>query len=166
LLSTLPAIASCLLGVFSGLLLRHPARTEKQKAALLASAGVALIVLGLAWGLQFPVIKKIWSSSFVLVAGGWSMLLLATFYFVIDGLKVRSWAAPFVWLGANAITIYLISNVADIGQLAARFAGGDAAVWLDARWSGLGGLVLAVVSVLLCMGVCRFLYQRKIFLRL
>lgn len=166
LLSTLPAIASCLLGIFAGLLLRDPARTEKHKAALLAGTGVALIILGYAWGLQFPVIKKIWTSSYVLVAGGWSMLLLATFYIVIDGWKVRAWATPFVWLGTNAITIYLISNVTDFGKLSARFAGGDVAAWLDARWTGLGGLVLAIVSVLICMALCRFLYQRKIFLRL
>lgn len=166
LLSTLPAIASCLLGIFSGLLLRDSARTEKQKAALLAGAGVALIILGYLWGFEFPVIKKLWTSSFVLVAGGWSMLLLATFYLVIDGWKVRAWAMPFVWLGTNAITIYLISNITDIGQLSARFAGGDVAAWLDARWGGLGGLVLAIVSVVICMAICRFLYQRKIFLRL
>ena len=166
LLSTLPAIASCLLGVFAGRFLRNPARTEKEKATLLAGAGVALIVLGHLWGLQFPVIKKIWTSSYVLVAGGWSVLLLAMFYFVIDVWKVRAWATPFVWLGTNAITIYLISNVTDFGKLSERFTGGDVAAWLDARWSGLGGLVLAVVSVVLCMAICRFLYQRKIFLRL
>jgi predicted acyltransferase len=166
LLSTLPAIASCLLGIFAGLLLRDSARTERQKAVLLAGAGVVLIILGQVWGLQFPVIKKIWTSSFVLVAGGWSMVLLAMFHFVIEGWKVRAWATPFVWLGTNAITIYLISNVTDFGGLSARFTGGDVAAWLDARWTGLGGLVLAIVSVLLCMAVGRFLYQRKVFLRL
>jgi len=166
LLSTLPAIASCLLGIFAGLLLRDSARTERRKAVLLAGAGVVLIILGQVWGLQFPVIKKIWTSSFVLVAGGWSMVLLAMFHFVIEGWKVRAWATPLVWLGTNAITIYLISNVTDFGGLSARFAGGDVAAWLDARWAGLGGLVLAIVSVLLCMAVGRFLYQRKIFLRL
>ncbi|HUL55205.1 MAG TPA: DUF5009 domain-containing protein [Opitutaceae bacterium] len=166
LLSTLPAVSSCLLGVFAGLLLRDATRTEKQKAALLGGAGVALVLLGHLWGLQFPVIKKIWTSSYVLVAGGWSLLLLAIFYGIIDGWKVRAWATPFVWLGTNAITIYLISNVTDFGALSARFTGGDVAAWLDARWSGLSGLALALVSVLLCMAVCRFLYQRKIFLRL
>jgi predicted acyltransferase len=166
LLSTLPAIASCLLGIFAGWLLRDPARTEKHKTALLAGTGVALIILGSAWGLQFPVIKKLWTSSFVLVAGGWSLLLLAAFHLVIDGWKMRAWATPFVWLGANAITIYLLSNVTDFGSLAARFAGGDVAAWIDARWTGFGGLVLAVVSILICMALCRFLYQRKIFLRL
>lgn len=166
LLSTLPAIATCLIGVFAGLLLRDRVRTEKQKAALLAGAGVTLAILGYAWGLEFPVIKKIWTSSYVLVAGGWSLLMLATFYLVIDVWKVRAWAMPFVWLGTNALTIYVISNVTDFWKLASRFVGGDIATWLDARWTGLSGLALALVSTALCMAICRFLYQRKIFLRL
>lgn len=166
LLSTLPAIASCLLGVFAGLWLRDPARQENQKATLLAGAGLALLAAGWLWGLQFPVVKKLWTSSFVLVAGGWSALLLASFYLVIDVWKIRAWAAPFVWIGTNALTIYLLSNVVNFGKLSTRFAGGDIAAWLDARWSGLGGVVLALVSVALCTAICRFLYQRKIFLRL
>jgi len=165
-LSTIPAVATCLLGVFAGLLLRNPGRTEKQKTVLLAGAGVTLAILGYVWGLEFPVIKKIWTSSYALVAGGWSLLLLAVFYLIIDVWKMRTWAMPFVWLGTNALTIYLISNVTDFWKLALRFVGGDIATWLDARWTGLSGLMLALVSVALCMGICRFLYQRKIFLRL
>jgi predicted acyltransferase len=166
LLSTLPAIASCLLGVFAGLLLRDPARSERQKVAWLAGAGAALVALGYAWGLEFPVIKKIWTSSFVLVAGGFSALLLAAFYLVIDVWRLRMWAMPLVWIGANALTIYIISNVVDFGKLSARFAGGDVAKWLNSQWQGLGGLVLALVSIALSMGICRFLYRRQIFLRL
>jgi predicted acyltransferase len=166
ILSTLPAVASCLLGVFAGLLLRDPARTGRQKARALAGIGAALLALGLLWGLEFPVIKKIWTSSYVLVAGGWSLLLLSLFYAVIDVGKVRAWALPFVWIGANALAIYLITNVADFWKLAGRFVGGDVAAWLDGRWTGLGGLVTGCVCVLLCMAVGRLLYRRGIFLRL
>jgi predicted acyltransferase len=166
LLSTLPAIASCLLGVFAGLLLRDATRSEKQKVTLLAGAGVALLAAGWLWGLQFPVIKKLWTSSFVLVAGGWSVLLLAAFYLVIDVWQKRVWAAPLVWVGTNALTIYLISNIVDFKKLSGRFAGGDIAAWLDAQWTGLGSLVLALTGVVLCIAICRFLHERKIFLRL
>lgn len=166
LLSTLPAVASCLLGVFCGLLLRDPARSERRRAALLAGIGAALLLLGNLWGLEFPIIKKIWTSSYVLVAGGWSMLLLSLFYLVIDVWRVRSWCLPFVWIGTNALAIYLITNVADFWKLSSRFVGGDVAAWLDSRWNGMGGLVLGLGSVLLCMAVGRFLYRRKIFLRL
>jgi predicted acyltransferase len=166
LLSTLPAVASCLLGVFAGLLLRDPARTQHRKAALLAGIGASLLALGWLWGLEFPIIKKIWTSSYVLVAGGWSLLLLSAFYLVIDVWKARSWSMPLVWIGSNALAIYLLTNVADFWKLSSRLVGGDVGAWLDTRWTGLSGLATGCVCVALCMAVCRFLYRRKIFIRL
>src|SRR5438046_4257605 len=75
LLSTLPAIATCLLGVFAGLLLLNSNVADERKVAILIGAGVIAIAAGLLWSIQFPIVKKIWSSSFVLVAGGCSALL-------------------------------------------------------------------------------------------
>jgi predicted acyltransferase len=166
LLSTIPAVATCLLGVFAGLILRRPGVTERRKAALLAGIGAALVVAGVLWGLEFPIIKKIWTSSYVLVAGGWSMLFLSLFYLVIDVWGLRAWSMPFVWIGTNALTLYLVANVADFWKLSSRLVGGDVGAWLDARWAGLSGLVTGCVCVALCMALCRFLYQRRIFLRL
>lgn len=166
LLSTLPAIASCLLGALASLWLKRSDRSPAAKGWWLAGAGAVLIALGHAWGLQFPVIKKIWTSSFVLVAGGWSAALLGAFYLVLDVAQVRVWAWPFVWVGANPLAIYLASNIVDFGKLSERFAGGDIATALNALWPGLGGLVLALVGAALCFALCRFLYQRKIFLRI
>ncbi|MDD2764515.1 MAG: DUF5009 domain-containing protein [Opitutaceae bacterium] len=166
ILSTLPAIATCLLGVFAGRRLRNPACSDRVRVGLLMLTGVVLLAAGYAWGLQFPLIKKIWTSSFVLVTGGWSMLLLGGFYLVADVWKIRAWAQPFAWVGSNALVIYLVSNIVDFNQLSARFTGGAVAGALDALWPGLGGLILALVSIGLCFALCRFLYQRKIFLRL
>ena len=59
-----------------------------------------------------------------------------------------------------------MSNIVDFGRLSERFAGGAVAARLDALWPGFGGLVLAMVSIVLCFLLCRFLYQRRIFLRL
>jgi predicted acyltransferase len=166
LLSTLPAIASCLLGVLASLWLGNPRSSPAVRGWLLVGAGAGMIALGHLWGLQFPVIKKLWTSSFVLVAGGWSSLLLGVFYLVIDVAQVRMWAWPFVWVGCNPLAIYLASNVVDFGKFSERFAGGDIALALNALWPGLGGLVLALIGAALCFAVCRFLYVRKIFLRL
>jgi predicted acyltransferase len=166
ILSTLPAIGTCLLGVLAGLRLRLPAPSMARKAAEFAVAGGLLVVLGFAWGAQFPVIKRLWTSSFVLVAGGYSALLLGFFLYVIDVRRWKTWAAPLEWVGANALAIYLISNLVDFRKVSARLAGGDVAAWLNARWTGLGGVVLAFIGVALCVALCRFLYQRKIFLRL
>jgi len=166
LLSTLPAVASCLLGVFAGLWLRAPGPSGPRRGWLLVAGGVALVLLGSAWGLEFPVIKKIWTSSFVLVAGGWSAVLLGTFYLVIDVAQARAWAWPFVWVGCNPLALYLATNVIDFGRLAERLVGGGVAQHLDALHPGLGDLGLAVVLVALCFALCGFLYRRKIFLRL
>ncbi|MBI3191866.1 MAG: DUF1624 domain-containing protein, partial [Pedosphaera parvula] len=84
LLSTLPAIANCLLGVFAGLLLKTKALTEPKKVQWLIGSGVAGVLLGFLWGLQFPVIKKVWTSSYVLVAAGYSCLFLAAFHQIIE----------------------------------------------------------------------------------
>ena len=166
LLSTLPAIASCLLGVFAGRLLQEPTRTSARKVQLLLGVGAVLIALGYLWGIQFPVIKRIWTSSFVLVAGGWSAVLLGAFYFVIDVMGWRGWAKPFIWIGANALTIYFVSRLVDFNAVSRWFFGGEIAESLESWLPGLSILVLALTGSTLCILLCRFLYVRKIFLRL
>src|ERR1035438_2538803 len=83
---------------------------DKWKVIYLLSFGAAGVLLGFLWGMQFPVIKKLWTSSYVLVAGGYSALLLGAFYWVVDVKKWRAWCQPFVWIGMNPLTIYLTSN--------------------------------------------------------
>ena len=170
LLSTLPAIANCLIGVFAGVLLRDPKRNDGKKVGYLFVAGVVLAAVGWLWGgawdlqwdLQFPVIKKIWTSSFVLVACGYSCLFLAAFHLVIEAIGWRRWALPFVWIGMNPITIYVLAELVDIPRIAQRFVGGD----LNTYFRDYGQLVVAVVGLLIMFGIARFLYQRRIFLRL
>lgn len=166
LLSTLPAIATCLLGVLAGFLLQNNAVAPRQKVACLLGGGVAGVLLGFLWGLQFPVIKKIWTSSYVLVAGGYSCILLGLFYQVIEVWRFQKWAVPFVWIGMNPITIYVLDNVVNFERLAARFAGGNIKNFFDAAVTkGFGDLVIQIVGLGMCFLIVRFLYQRKIFLR-
>ncbi|HMJ66669.1 MAG TPA: DUF5009 domain-containing protein [Candidatus Binatia bacterium] len=162
LLSTLPAIATCLLGVFAGLLLRNDRLTGRQKVNRLAIAGVAGLVLGYLWGLQFPIIKKIWTSSYVLFAGGWSCLLLALFYQVIEIWRVTKWTQPFLWIGMNAITIYLISAWFPFKDIANRITGGP----IKGSVEPWGEVLITAVMLALIILFARFLYRRKIFLRL
>jgi len=165
ILSHTPAIATCLLGVFAGLLLRSNNYCGKWKVIYLLAAGALAIALGWLWGLQFPVIKKIWTSSYVLVAGGYSAILLGTFYAVIDVCDFRKWAQPFVWVGMNAITLYLFGDI--VGGFSRRFVGGDVRNFLDAHLArGAGEMLICIVGLLLCFWFARFLYNRKIFLRL
>lgn len=165
-LSTLPAVVSCLLGVFVGLFLKESSRPGAQKAMRLALAGVALVVAGNLWGLGFPVIKKLWTSSYVLVAGGWSCLVLSGFYYVIDVRQWRGWCTPLLWVGMNSITVYLLSNVISFDQLATRLLGGNVKLLLDGVVPGLSVLLISVTGILLVVAVARVLYRRNLFLRI
>lgn len=111
-LSTLPAIATCLLGTFTGIFLKDNRRGDRQKVVQLVLAGLVLLAAGHLWGMQFPVIKRIWTSSYVLVAGGYSLLLLAIFFYIIDIRRWRRWAVPFFWIGSNAILAYIAASIA------------------------------------------------------
>jgi len=165
LLSTLPAIASSLLGVFAGLLLRDPSVAPARKVRLLVAWGCAGVVAGLLWNLEFPIIKKIWTSSFVLFTAGLSSLLLALFYYLIDIKNHRNWCRPFIWIGMNSITIYLIARCVKLEEIAKCFTGGEIHSGLENIRPGLGNLLTALLALFFSFLICRFLYQRKIFLR-
>jgi predicted acyltransferase len=164
LLSTLPAVAGCLLGVFAGLLLKNPGVPPLRKVGLLLLAGAGGVAAGYAWGLQFPIIKKLWTSSFVLLTAGYGAMLLAVFFLVVDVWRWRRWCTPFVWIGMNAITLYLLFELVEFKTLTARLAGGensDMQRLLGHSWE----LVSSLVTVGLVLVIARFLYKRQIFLR-
>ena len=166
LLSTLPAIGTCLLGVLAGLLLKDRRLTPTQKSIWLISSGVAMIFAGYLWGLQFPVIKLIWTSSFVLVTGGYSAILLGVMHQMIDVWRWKAWATIFVWIGANAIALYFINGVAGFEPFALRFVGGDVKVWLDQTVTpGTGVFAAHLLGLAFAVALAGFLYNRKIFLR-
>jgi predicted acyltransferase len=158
----MPAVANCLLGVFAGLLLKNDAIAGQKKVYWLLGSGAASLVLGFAWGQEFPIIKLLWTPAYVLVACGYSAILLGLFYQIIELWQFRKWAQPFVWIGMNAITIYLVANVVNFRRLAGRFVGGDIQVLLG----NYGGLVTSLVSLALVFWLVNFLYRRQMFLRL
>lgn len=167
LLSTLPAVATTLFGIMAGWLLTSARWSPRQKVVYLAAAGGAGVLLGLLWGIQFPIIKRIWTSSFCLVASGFSAVMLAVFYLIVEVWEARKWCTPFLWIGANALVAYLAANLLEFETIAARFVGGDVKAFLDNQVAtGFGGLVIALVGLSLPVLLVRFLYQRKIFIRL
>ena len=166
MLSTLPAIGTCLLGVFAGLTLREARLSPQQKSLALIGAGIVLVLAGHLWALQFPIIKAIWTSSFVLVAGGYSAILLGVAHQIIDVWGYRTWATPLVWIGANAIMLYFINGVVGFEPLATRLVGGDVADFFDDLVTdGTGLFVANLVGLALVVLLARFFYQRQIFLR-
>jgi predicted acyltransferase len=168
ILSTLPAFVTGLIGIFAGLLLRRQDVPGPRKSMLLAAAGLACVAVGLLWGLEFPIIKKLWTSSYVLVAGGCSLVLLGIFHWVIDVRKFDRWAQPFVWIGMNPITLYMASALlGGFPDVAERLAGGSFSRFLDAHVAaGSGALAVSMVGVLLFVLLARFLHKRRIFIRL
>lgn len=161
LLSTIPAVGTVLLGVLAGSWLRTT-RRPWTKVAGLAVTGAVCLATGITWGHWFPIIKNLWTSSFVLVAGGLSLLLLSLFYAVIDVLGYRRWAFFFVVIGVNAITIYVARNFIQFSYTANFF--------LDGTYKRIGStdlrLVIAALGVLVVEWLfLLFLYRHKIYLR-
>jgi predicted acyltransferase len=162
ILSTPSAVANCVLGIFAGLLLKDARRSDVRKALVLLGAGGASVALGMAWSFQFPIIKLLWTSTYVLVSCGIAAMLLGIFHLVIEVARLRTWAMPFVWIGMNAIAIYIASALLNFRKIADRFVGGDVARWLGND----ADLVRSIVALLLAFWLVHFLYRRKIFLRL
>ena len=166
LLSTLPAIATCLVGVLAGILLKDVRGQPMHKAMLLACVGLLMVVASDMWAVQFPVVKMIWTSSFVLVTGGYSLLLLAALYVAVDIWGYKSWTTMFVWVGANAILLYMLNNLIGLNSLARKLVGGDVERLLDETFArGAGSFVAVVLSLTMAVALARFLYRRQIFLR-
>lgn len=110
-LSTLPAVGTCLFGILAGIWMRRKDVDNPTKVAWLFSAGIAAVVLGLLWDLQFPINKSLWTSSYVLYAGGLASVALALCYWIIDVQGYRKFTTPFVVYGVNAITVFFLAGL-------------------------------------------------------
>ncbi len=159
ILSTLPALITTLMGVQAGRWLRSSHSPWRKVGGLLA-AGIVCLAAGYAWGQVFPIIKNIWTSSFVLVSAGWSLLVLAAFYAVIDVLGYRKWAFVFIVIGMNPITIYFMQGFVNFEQIAEFFLSGPA------RLCGAFALVVLLAGALVVKWLWLwFLYRQRVFLR-
>ena len=160
-LSTFPAIATCLIGTLAGeFLKKHPA-PPPRKALTLMIAGILLAAAGWAWHPYFPVIKKLWTSSYVLVAGGYSLALLGVFFATIDVHGWKRWCVPFVWIGVNPITLYLLDRFAHPHFIVEKLLAKPCA----AIFGSYGPTVAVAAVVGLTLLVAWFLYRKRITFR-
>jgi predicted acyltransferase len=111
ILSTVPAIATTLLGVLTGRWLQS-GRPPRTLAAGLALMGALATVVGAAWGLWFPVNKALWTSSYAVLTAGLALLVFVACYWAIEIRGWRAWATPFVVLGVNALALFFLSTLA------------------------------------------------------
>jgi len=159
LLSTIPAVSTVLIGSVTGHLIRSPF-SGNLKTLIMAAGGIIFVLTGYLWGLSFPIIKVIWTSSYVLYAAGWSLLLLAVFYWIIDVRGYRKWAFFFMVIGLNPITIYFLQGIINFDDLAAFFIGGFA------NHTGIFKvLILPVAAVAIKWLLLLFLYRNKVFFK-
>jgi predicted acyltransferase len=164
LFSTIPAIGTALLGMFTGefMMSDYLANKPLKKVLYLVLAAIGLMIIGRLWNIVFPINKNLWTSSFVLFAGGWSLLLLSVFYLVIDVWGFRKWAFPFVVIGLNSILIYMLnSGIINFEQMGEYFFGGLAGLFSEPARQ-----VIIISGAILCMWTFLYiLYRNKIFLK-
>jgi predicted acyltransferase len=164
LFSTIPAISTALLGMFTGEFLQSGYLNNKplRKVLYLILAAAAFMIIGKVWDIVFPINKNLWTSSFVCFVGGLSLLLFAIFYVVIDVWNFKKWAFFFVVIGMNPITIYLAERIINFRSTSNFFFGGIAAL-LPETWAPFVNAIgiTAVGWVFLYI-----LYKKKIFLKI
>jgi predicted acyltransferase len=180
LLSDLPALGTALLGLLTGLWLRTQ-RSVKAKALGLAAGAIGCLALGYLWSIWLPLNKKMWTSSYVLVAAGWSLVAFALFYWAIEfkGWCRKGWSKGLVWpwlvFGSNAIAAYMISELIGSAIEMIQFTAGGhetnplAYVHMhllrhipDPGWRAFS---YSVSYTFLCFIPVWLLYRKKIFLK-
>lgn len=159
LLSTIPAVSTTLIGVLAGHWIRSGVDMMKKVKGLVIG-GAACLAAAIVWNFVFPINKLFWSSSYVLFAGGWSLLLFALFYWIVDVKECRTWAFPFIVIGLNPITIYVAQGVFDFGVIAHIFVHG----FID-KTGAFQPLLWAMCVLAVKWLFLYFLYRQKIFLK-
>ena len=171
LLSTIPAIATTMIGVFTGQWLRTE-KTRIEKAAGMFVAGAVCVAVGWAWNSFFPINKALWTSSYVLFTGGLALQFLALCYWLIDIKGYRKWAKPFEVFGMNAIALYvgagLMASLFGEIKVGGTTLGGWIYENLFASWASPinASLAFAIAFVVVWEALMWLLYRRKIFLKI
>jgi predicted acyltransferase len=161
LLCIVSATGITLMGALAGEVLRSKMWSEYRKLMILSGTGVGFILIALLLSPVYPIIKAAWTTTFNLLAGGISLLLLSLFYLVIDIWKFHRWSFFFTVIGMNSITIYIGSHIIDFGKISKFFLGGLVNI-SGADW---GNVIFWIGFLAAEWGFLLFLYRRKIFLR-
>jgi predicted acyltransferase len=161
LLSNIPSVVNALFGVFVGrYMIRHLANS-RQLLVRLTSAALLLLVLGYSWGVFFPINKTLWTSSFVLVTSGYSILLLSLFYLIVDVFNFKRLAIFFAVIGTNSIIVYVGSSLIN-WQYSANSLFGGLSQAMPAGWQEL----IIIVGILAIQWVILYeMYRRRIFVK-
>ena len=159
-ISLIPTVSTALFGALAGQWLRS-SKSQNEKTIGLIFVGIVFLILSFLVSLSFPINKKLWSTSFIFLICGLSMLLLSLFYWLIDVRGYRKWAFFFVVVGTNSITIYLGSRLIDFNCVANVLIGNFADSFGRAEL-----LVTAITVAMVEWLFLYYLYRNKIFLKI
>ena len=172
ILSTLPSIATTIFGMFLGLILLNKNKTQQEKYRYIVIIGVAALILGYLWDITFPLNKALWTSSFVLVTGGWASIIYALIFYVSDILGINSWGKPAIIFGSNAITVYFLSSFTSklfglIKLSNGRSLHGNLYDFLSSIISNpkLSSLIYALLVISFYYLIALLMYRKKIFIK-
>lgn len=149
-----------LMGAIAGNVLRLENWTNYKKSAYIAVAGLFCIGLSLLLAPFYPIIKKCWTSTFNLIAGGTSALLLVSLFLIIDHWKFKKWAFPFKLFGMNALFVYLFNKIGNISDINKELFG-----WIAKALGDYGGLFNQFSKLTLICLLLYYMYKKKIFFR-
>jgi predicted acyltransferase len=175
LLSTLPAVATALIGVLAGQHLKSNA-TPRTKTANLLFFGCISLIIGSLWDFWFPINKNLWTSSYVAFTSGIALILLATCFFIIDAKGYTTWTKPFTMLGLNSIFIYVLSEIVNLILIYTSIPIAEnislslkSLIFerLFASWAGPlhGSFIYALTYLAFCWTVAAILYRKRIFVK-
>ncbi len=175
ILSTIPAIASTLLGVLTGHWIKSD-RTPAEKTVWMFVAGNFLLLAGAVADIWLPINKNLWTSSYVIFMAGFALVCLAMFYWLIDVKGYRKWAMPFVMFGVNAIAVFVLSGI--VGRLLnlIKVTGPDGAtvalqswifstIFLPLAAPVNASLLYAICFILVMFAVVWALWRKKIIIK-
>ena len=160
ILCSISATGITLMGTLAGSILKDSKRGDWQKIGLLSISGVTSILLALALSSFYPIIKSCWTSTFNLLTGGISLLLLALFYLLIDHWGLKKWAFYFRVIGMNSIFIYLFQSIVNVPRVTDSFIG-----WLEKPMGQFWDLFWNISYLAVIWLLLYYMYKKKIFIR-
>lgn len=166
LLSTLPALATALIGVLAGQYLKSSV-APKVKTVKLLFFGSVFVAIGLVWNFWFPINKNLWTSSYVAFTGGIALMVLGTCFYVIDAKGRIAWSKPFSIMGLNALFMYALSEILNLVLIHLSLKS-PIYEGLFASWVGPlhGSFIYALAFLAFCWTTAAILYWRKVFIKI
>lgn len=165
ILSTFPAVVTGISGLLAGKMLMQPDRKKLVRQLILI--GILMLAAGYLWSLNFPIIKKIWTSSFMLVTSGWAFLVFAVIYWLIEIKGIKTGTKPWLIFGSNAIAIYVLADVFETLFLKTGVHDFSMLTMQNMDiYIKTASLIWAIFSVIVCYAAGYLMYRKKVFIRL